>query len=209
MRSVHLSTPVTALGFHQHDILLSGQGPYLKATNVATAESLACIHLGGDFKVHRILLGNFRTFNHVDRRTHVGSRDSVQTSPSSIAVAYAHNFVDVYEFPGDLLDATTTSSLADLHLSYTVQSEEHCTLFCGRFHNNTLEDLMFASGTSFCQALIWKVHHPGGGEAPVDKTLIGHEGILFGIRWSEDGKHLTTVSDDRTIRLWDLTKSGT
>ncbi|KAG0251379.1 WD repeat-containing protein 6 [Actinomortierella ambigua] len=141
--------------------------------------------------------------------THVGSRDSVHISPSSIAIAYAHNFVEVYDLSEDPLEATTVSTLADLRLSYTVQSEERCTLFCGRFHNNTLEDLVFASGTSFCQTLVWKVHHLEGRDAPVDKTLVGHEGILFGIRWSEDGSHLTTVSDDRTIRLWDLTKADT
>ncbi|KAF9977384.1 WD repeat-containing protein 6 [Actinomortierella ambigua] len=272
MRPAHLSTPVTTLAFHHNDILLSGQGPYLKATNVATAASLACIHLGGDWKVHRIVLGNSYTRDHVDRRlllafgakslkvfrllvhrsssadhhpvaacfelvldvphlkdwildaqwlwnkneingptvsTHVGSRDAVRTSPSSIAIAYAHNFVEVYDLPADPLEATVVSTLANLHLSFAIQSEERCTLFCGRFHNNTLEDLVFASGTSFCQTLVWKVHHPESQEAPVEKTLVGHEGILFGIRWSEDGKHLSTVSDDRTIRLWDLTKPDT
>ncbi|ORZ04460.1 WD40-repeat-containing domain protein [Lobosporangium transversale] len=34
--------------------------------------------------------------------------------------------------------------------------------------------------------------------------LVGHEGILFGIRWSNDGKAVCTVSDDRTIRVWDI-----
>ncbi|KAF9361880.1 WD repeat-containing protein 6 [Mortierella sp. AD094] len=136
----------------------------------------------------------------------------ITVPPTSIAIGYAHNFVEIFDLPQDPFTIPhqengllQEDSLPNLQLSYSVQSEEHCTLFCGRFHNNTLEDLWFASGTVFCHALLWKVHHKGGIEAPVMKSLVGHEGILFGIRWSDDGKAVCTVSDDRTIRVWDIT----
>jgi len=57
MHPAHLTTPVTALAYHDNEILLSGQGPYMKATLISTSEVLTCIHLGGDWKVHRIVLG--------------------------------------------------------------------------------------------------------------------------------------------------------
>ena len=140
-------------------------------------------------------------------------RPSVTAPPTSIAIGYAHNFVEVYALPQDpftiAMDSTdellTKDSLPGFRVLYSVQSEEHCTLFCGRFHNNTLEDLWFASGTVFCHALLWKVYHASGIEAPVVKSLVGHEGILFGIRWSDDGKAVCTVSDDRSIRIWNIT----
>jgi WD40 repeat protein len=32
--------------------------------------------------------------------------------------------------------------------------------------------------------------------------LIGHEGVIFRIVWSETGEFIATVSDDRTVRVW-------
>ncbi|KAF9111680.1 WD repeat-containing protein 6 [Mortierella sp. AM989] len=275
MHPVHLTTPVTALAYHDNEILLSGQGPYLKASLISTSETLCCIHLGGDWKVHRIVLANTQQINEssiarlflvfgakslrIMRLAVIRSDDScrpnayfqhlwnvphmkdwildaqwlwrksdipgefptsrsskkphISASPTSIAIGYAHNFVEVFDLPQNPFaithrenDLLQEDCLLDFRLSYSVQSEEHCTLFCGRFHNNTLEDLWFASGTVFCHALLWKVHHEGGIEAPVMTSLIGHEGILFGIRWSDDGKAVCTVSDDRTIRVWDLAR---
>ncbi|KAG0314338.1 WD repeat-containing protein 6 [Dissophora globulifera] len=277
MVPVHSTTPVTALAYHDADILLSGQGPYLKAIRVSTADTLACIHLGGDWKVHRIVLANVQRigatsearlflafgakslrimrltvlrsgsgegpklyFQHLWNVPHMKdwildaqwlwpkadlqgefptTRSSLNPAPTkpptSIAIGYAHNFVEVFDLPQDPFsiphqqnDLSQDDDLHDFRLSFSVQSEEHCTLFCGRFHNNTLEDLWFASGTVFCHALLWKVHHGTGVEAPVAMSLIGHEGILFGIRWSDNGKAVCTVSDDRTIRVWDITNPG-
>ncbi|KAF9168921.1 WD repeat-containing protein 6 [Mortierella sp. AD010] len=273
-RPVHLTTPVTALAYHDDEILLSGQGPYLKASLISTSETLKCIHLGGDWKVHRIVQANIQHISNstvarlllvfgakslrimrlVVTRSHEKSHPSayfqhlwnvphmkdwildaqwlwprsdvpgesptlrssngahITVPPTSIAIGYAHNFVEIFDLPQDPFtiphqenELLQEDSLPNFQLRYSVQSEEHCTLFCGRFHNNTLEDLWFASGTVFCHALLWKVYHKEGIEAPVVNSLIGHEGILFGIRWSDDGKAICTVSDDRTIRVWDIT----
>jgi WD40 repeat protein len=143
----------------------------------------------------------------------------LEIPPTMIAIAYAHNFVEILKLPGSLFDhhqpkdqqqqqleekEKEKENENDLGILYTIQSEEHCTLFCGRFYNHTLEDLMFASGTVFCQILIWKVDHTIQGDIPVLHNLSGHEGILFGVRWARNGRAICSVSDDRTIRIWDI-----
>lgn len=35
-------------------------------------------------------------------------------------------------------------------------------------------------------------------------VLKGHEGVIFGVRFNQDGTRLASVSDDRTIRVWAL-----
>jgi WD40 repeat protein len=35
-------------------------------------------------------------------------------------------------------------------------------------------------------------------------SLLDHEGVIFNIRWSKNKKYILTVSDDRTVRMWDV-----
>ena len=58
----------------------------------------------------------------------------------------------------------------------------------------------------FNQILLWKVHGVTNG---VDRTKIthrlsGHEGVIFSINFNKTGTLLSSVSDDRSIRLWKI-----
>ncbi|RUS31132.1 hypothetical protein BC938DRAFT_478404 [Jimgerdemannia flammicorona] len=78
--------------------------------------------------------------------------------------------------------------------------------YSARFHGRTRSNLVLASGTVFNQVLIWDATSPNehDGESVVRRRLIGHEGVIFGIRFNEEGKMIASVSDDRTIRVWKL-----
>ena len=47
------------------------------------------------------------------------------------------------------------------------------------------------------------------GKTCVIKRLTGHEGVIFSITFNRQGTLLSTVSDDRSIRLWKVTNVQT
>ncbi|PKY42100.1 WD40 repeat-like protein [Rhizophagus irregularis] len=112
------------------------------------------------------------------------------TNPAELAIAFAHNFVEIYNIQNNTC-------------VYSIQCEERCILYSARFFGDTLNELILASGTVFNQVHLWDVMKKNEfGDGVVFKKLIGHEGVIFGVNFSDDGKIISSVSDDRTIRVW-------
>ncbi|ORX99065.1 WD40 repeat-like protein [Basidiobolus meristosporus CBS 931.73] len=117
--------------------------------------------------------------------------------PTELAIAYAHNFIEIW-------DIETFTRV------YHNQCEVRCILYSARFFGTQREDLILASGTVFNEVHLWSATKKNiSGDGYVYKKFIGHEGVIFGIRFSEDGKLLTSVSDDRTIRVWKTGEENT
>lgn len=81
-----------------------------------------------------------------------------------------------------------------------------------------LERILIAAGTVFGEILLWStVLNPANQKrsAELHYRLLGHEGSIFGVNISPlySGKrYLTSCSDDRTVRVWDVSNlsiSGT
>ncbi|KAA1071074.1 hypothetical protein PGTUg99_010238 [Puccinia graminis f. sp. tritici] len=43
---------------------------------------------------------------------------------------------------------------------------------------------------------------------PVQTTLVGHKGAIYDLAYSPRGEMLSTASEDRSVRVWDLTNLG-
>ncbi|GES97579.1 WD repeat-containing protein 6 [Rhizophagus clarus] len=110
--------------------------------------------------------------------------------PAELAIAFAHNFVEIY-------------NIQNKTCVYSIQCEERCILYSARFFGDTRNELILASGTVFNQVHLWDVMKSNESkDGVVFKKLIGHEGVIFGVSFSDDGKLISSVSDDRTIRVW-------
>ncbi|CAG8539255.1 557_t:CDS:10 [Ambispora gerdemannii] len=117
-------------------------------------------------------------------------KETNTTTPKEIAIAFAHNFIEIW-------DHISSTCL------YSVECQEHCILYSARFFGDTRENLILASGTVFNQVHLWNVMcRNEDGYGVVYKKLVGHEGVIFGVRFNEDGTAVVSVSDDRTIRVW-------
>ncbi|KAF4971324.1 hypothetical protein FZEAL_9883 [Fusarium zealandicum] len=75
--------------------------------------------------------------------------------------------------------------------------------------------VLVAGGTVFGEILVWKCHIAEG-RPEMLAVLNGHEGSIFGVHISEElpcqngsaMRLLVSCSDDRTVRVWDITKQN-
>lgn len=82
--------------------------------------------------------------------------------------------------------------------------------YSAQFFGSDLNNLLLASGTVFNQVLLWKVKGTETKEKCIKilSKLSGHQGVIFKINFNNSGTLMTSVSDDRSIRLWELTYSA-
>ncbi|KAL9652513.1 hypothetical protein ABK040_000085 [Willaertia magna] len=133
-------------------------------------------------------------------------------------IGYAHNFIQLFECK-DLIERNEeiiTQEEKDINLYYlnTIRSYPNCLLYSMSIYfnesnlnselssiNDLLRHVLVAAGTVFNQIILWSIEN-NTKEKVI--ALEGHDGVLFRIEWSKDGKSLCSTSDDRTLRYWKL-----
>jgi WD40 repeat protein len=89
-----------------------------------------------------------------------------------------------------------------------------CILYSAHLKWASPTEILVASGTAFGEIVAWSYNlaHINTFTVSPHLTLTGHEGSVFGVRISESistgfgssHRFLTSCSDDRTIRVWDI-----
>lgn len=113
---------------------------------------------------------------------------------SMVALVTAHNNIVIWDW-------VKKSPLTSF------ECEIQCILYSANLSHSINQRVIVASGTVFNQVLLWKLngdHDPHTSRVKVNLTLTGHDGVIFGIRFSPDYKRVCSVSDDRTVRVWSL-----
>lgn len=119
-----------------------------------------------------------------------------QMNKFQLIIGYAHNFVDVYEISRDFKKIS----------SNRFQCPQVCVLFSMSFGNIAISNkykIIIASGTVFGEIILWDIDL----ENMKHRIIINsknHEGVIFRMKWSDNNSYLISVSDDRTVRLWEV-----
>lgn len=196
------------------DAVCSGEGSYLHIYSLSSKRHLAqyeVIHpavIHGIKADHKNLVifgqkslrlgclneGSFQVTTEVAQfQDWIWDVQSLSEPQQHLAVALGHNTVALWD--------------CDQWLCKEVIScQENCILYSAHFIGDNWSDLVLAAGVVFNEVVLWC---PGkckssSGRSDVIGRYKGHEGVIFNIDYNKKRGVLCSVSDDRTIRLWDM-----
>ena len=118
---------------------------------------------------------------------------------STLIIGHAHNFIDIYH---------VTPLTNKWERSYRVQHHSKCVLFSMLITQQTNNTLQIYSGTAFGEIFVWSLDISTGTLQPLH-TFKDHKGVIFRMSISTNHSTLASVSDDRSVRLWNLTSHYT
>jgi WD40 repeat protein len=219
--------PVTALAFSK-DYLFAGEGPILRVHRRHDNQLIQSINVFSSQAIHGIavhadgiivwggrlitlytfalddcsLLDRSDSFQAADWILDISFSPVVAGQKQKAALITAHNALL-------LLDLDRKSGLEEL------TSNSKCILYSAQVHWITNDHILVSSGTVFGDIIVWScLLQPHSVPSSVlHHVLLGHEGSIFGVQIFEtpaiDNKSgpsrlLASSSDDRTIRIWDI-----
>eukprot|EP00111_Clytia_hemisphaerica_P016339 TCONS_00048381-protein len=210
-----LQCPITALKCF-NNLLLTGQKSKLLLYNVEDHNLLVTKNIFQRNSVHKfceITPGEFLVIGGKSiRRIKID-----QTSKETCSVHFVSKEKEFKVWVWDgihlegskflLISIHNTTFVWDSELDETLpvsSCQEQCILYSARLQR-TENEILVAAGTVFNQILLWKTDVDVKNHVFVQdmKRFCGHEGVIFSIRFHPRSQEILSVSDDRSIRIWD------
>ncbi|ODV90613.1 hypothetical protein CANCADRAFT_108452 [Tortispora caseinolytica NRRL Y-17796] len=196
--------PATAIAFYHNDFLIAGHGPLLRIFNWKTAEQITeyrifernCVR-GLFIAEDEALVWGATSFAVVSLTDALEQRKTAKECHSFdwIFSGIVHNET-IY-----LLTAHNVVLAVDKESHKVIQTYsciEDPMLYSGDLAVKD-DRIHVASGTIFGPILVWSLD-----SLTPRHRLVGHVGSIFAVKWSADLTRLATGSDDRSIKLWDV-----
>ncbi|KAI5265617.1 WD40 repeat-like protein [Aureobasidium subglaciale] len=220
--------PVTALALSK-DHLFAGEGPVLRIHRRRDNELLLSINVFASQAIHGIAIYSEGIIAWGGRVVTLYALTTNESSPLSFVSSFeaADWILDISISPktsGDkqkaaLITAHNALLLLDLDLKAGLDeltSNSKCILYSAHIHWISNDNILIASGTVFGDIIVWSclLRENAAPSSTLHHVLIGHEGSIFGVQIFEAPAHeghagpsrlLASCSDDRTIRIWDIT----
>ncbi|KAL1297845.1 hypothetical protein AAFC00_006372 [Neodothiora populina] len=234
LQHAHHRVPVTALAFSEHHLFAGqgpllkiynrGDNAVVQSHRVFASHAIHGIVLSGDTAIvwGGPFISVFRLLAFSEAQNVVQPISTAQADDWILDIALcprAH--ADVHCLAAALtahnalllldLDVTSSHGVEITHLTYT----SRCILYSANICWLSQDHILIASGTVFGEIILWSYHrgHNDLSKSVLHQLICGHEGSIFGVRMLESEtttsgeRHaslLASCSDDRTIRLWDI-----
>ena len=126
-----------------------------------------------------------------------------------LVIGFAHNFVDIYEIAPYSFAFTKLRRVLGpwrgclFHLNI----EQLCNCCPPAADEGSVQTgIRVSTGTAFGKIDLWELRNLLSGSAVHLVSVTSHEGVIFRTMWSDGMDMLASVSDDRSVRLWDTTE---
>lgn len=216
LQAVNNQVPVTALKFVDNELLLAGAGSFLKLYDWRNSNLLRSVRLFPLDDVHGIHL--FTAANSSaqcavvwgGRTLAIISDTNNLTLGEQGLLSCKDRIIDAQVFTPSsnegtpvlyILTAHNEVLKVDLQTMKTIEvlkCSERSILYSGKLFLSGNTELVGA-GTVFGGVVVWDLH-----TSKITNNLEMHEGSIFDVEWSADGRYLASCSDDRAIYLSDL-----
>ncbi|RMZ72338.1 wd repeat [Pyrenophora seminiperda CCB06] len=156
--------------------------------------------------------------------------DDSQFSTGTCVAVTAHNallqVIVERQTPDNTLQVECACQVAygekiTVHISISdLTSSSRSILYSAHLFWENLNRVLVAAGTAFGEIIYWSWSDDSFGEpsSHIHRIYLGHEGSIFGVRISEElpteccqklRRVIASCSDDRTIRIWDVSDVNT
>ena len=199
--------PISAVCCVSKDVLLIAQGSHLLLSRPNSISTLALLSPGTiihgirpcpEPREHLHIIFGQKEFQLVQ----LGSQfKSVYPQPIGLQdwIISCHSFAD-FIFILTIHNDCSKIRISDGTILQTVAAPIRCILYSATLHGHNFDTLKVASGTVTNRIIVWRPYQP----EPEPIFLTGHDGVIFCVEFNTTGTKLVSVSDDRTVRVWQL-----